>query len=119
MRNTSCTKLLDKTIGKRVAIFRKGKNILRKDFAQNIGISTNQLDKYESGKDRIAMSKMVLIAKALGESIDVICGYEKPLSTVDLNVLVEIGENLEKIEPQQQKILVDLSRIMATKKLQD
>lgn len=119
MRNTDFTKILDKTIGKRVASFRKAKNISRVNLAADLGISTQQLDKYENGQNRISMSKMVLIAKALGESIDRICGYHKPNSTIDLNILVEITENLEKLEPQLQKILVDLSRIMATRKLQD
>ena len=52
-------------IGKRIAILRKEKSISREYLASKIGISHQQLFKYEVGENRITADKLVLIAGAL------------------------------------------------------
>lgn len=77
MRNNELSKILNKTIANRIRAFREAKKISREQLAFDIGVSPQQLQKYEKGIDRISAPRLCLLSKALNESIDIICGIEK------------------------------------------
>lgn len=54
---------VDKTVGKRIAQSRILWNISRKELAEVIAVSPQQLYKYETGKNRISVGRLSLIAK--------------------------------------------------------
>ncbi len=54
---------VDKTIGKRITQSRILWNISRKELAEVIAVSQQQLYKYETGKNRISVGRLSLIAK--------------------------------------------------------
>lgn len=54
---------VDKTIGQRIEQSRILFNISRKELAKTIAVSTQQLYKYETGKNRISVGRLGLIAK--------------------------------------------------------
>ena len=58
-------KLTTKIIGRRIFIIRQAKKISREKLASKIGISHQQLYKYEMGKNRITVDRLIDIAKAL------------------------------------------------------
>lgn len=53
---------INKFIGNKIATFRKEKNISRTKFAEILGISQQQLSKYEDGSNRISFAKLIIIA---------------------------------------------------------
>lgn len=64
-RNTDETKKIDKFIGGKLTDIICKHNISRKELAKSINVSVQQLNKYESGMNRISSSRLFLIAKAL------------------------------------------------------
>lgn len=55
-----------KTIGELVKEYRKTKGISQMELAEMIGVSYQQVQKYEKGINRISVDRLKLIANALG-----------------------------------------------------
>jgi transcriptional regulator with XRE-family HTH domain len=66
----------DTEIGQRVALFRRERGLSQAALAKAIGISYQQLAKYESGRNRISSSALQAIARALGASPSQLLGSE-------------------------------------------
>ena len=64
MPNT--TNIIDVEIGARVRSFRVAKGLSQTDLATACGITFQQIQKYEKGTNRVAGSRIVQIANALG-----------------------------------------------------
>lgn len=56
---------LIKKIGRRIFVLRQSKGLSREDLAFKIGISHQQLFKYEMGQNRITVDRLIDIASAL------------------------------------------------------
>ncbi|MCP5361219.1 MAG: helix-turn-helix transcriptional regulator [Hyphomicrobiales bacterium] len=59
------TSLLDQRIGERLFTLRKTAGVTLQELSQEVGITHQQLQKYEKGVNRIAASRLVEIAQAL------------------------------------------------------
>lgn len=59
----------NKFVGSKIFYLRMIQNITRKQLAQEIGVSQQQLIKYEAGTNRISVGRLVLIAHALSKEI--------------------------------------------------
>jgi transcriptional regulator with XRE-family HTH domain len=64
----------DKTIGARVRMKRISLGMSQEMLADYLGLTFQQVQKYEIGKNRIAASRLIGIASALGCSIDELIG---------------------------------------------
>jgi transcriptional regulator with XRE-family HTH domain len=60
---------IDAQIGKRIRQVRSSKRMSQEDLARRIGISCQQLQKYESGANRISASRLVQLADVLDVQI--------------------------------------------------
>jgi transcriptional regulator with XRE-family HTH domain len=67
--NTSPT-IIDVHVGNRIRLRRMSLGVPMTQVAKSIGISWQQLGKYERGSDRISASRLYLIASALGMKVD-------------------------------------------------
>lgn len=67
-RGDEKTHEIDLIIGQRVRALRKLKGLSQNDFSKLIGVTFQQLQKYELATNRISCSRLVMIAKALGVS---------------------------------------------------
>lgn len=56
---------LIKKIGRRIFVLRQNKGLSREDLAFKIGISHQQLSKYEMGQNRITVDRLIAIASVL------------------------------------------------------
>ena len=56
---------LDQYIGNQVRCHRRAKGFSQQDLARSIGISFQQIQKYESASNRISVSRLIQIAKTL------------------------------------------------------
>jgi len=64
------TDLIDRFVGMRIAYFRNFLGMSREKAASKIGVTGEQLRKYEIGKDRITVSRLVRISEAFGVPIE-------------------------------------------------
>jgi transcriptional regulator with XRE-family HTH domain len=60
---------IDKFIGNKIASLRLSKGFSRKQLSEAVGITGQQLSKYEKGKNRVSIGRLILISKALGERV--------------------------------------------------
>ena len=59
-----------KNIGKQITAIRKAKNMSQSELSRLIGVSYQQLQKYEKGINRISASKLYLTSTALNVDIN-------------------------------------------------
>ena len=65
-RNSEETRKIDKFIGKRLYNLRLKARMSRRGLSEIMGVSYQQITKYETGANRLSVSRMFLIANALG-----------------------------------------------------
>ena len=60
---------IDKFIGNKIASLRLSKGFSRKQLSEAVDITGQQLSKYEKGKNRISIGRLILLSKAFGEKV--------------------------------------------------
>ena len=61
---------IDTSVGKRIEIRRKLMKMTQRDLACKIGVTFQQLQKYEQGANRVSASRLWLISRALNTDIN-------------------------------------------------
>lgn len=94
---------IDMFIGGKVHSLRLAKGLSRSQLSKVIGVTNQQLLKYEKGTNRISAGRLVLIAKALSK--EVLYFYEglnsieqEPLMTPRERMCIEVSRNFMKLE---------------------
>lgn len=93
---------IDKSIGHKIYSLRLAKGLSRQQLAKAIGVTHQQLQKYEKGSNRVSASKLALIAKALDRRIPYFYeGFESaeniPLETESQRLCIEVARNFRRI----------------------
>lgn len=112
---------VDKFIGKKIYSLRLAKGLSRQQLSEVIGVTHQQLQKYEKGTNRISVGRLVLIAKALSKDISYFyngldSSEHEPIMTQHQRMCIEVSRNFMKIENSEQQVAVNslvksLSRI--------
>ncbi len=68
IQKRTCTSV-DKYVGERIYSLRLAHGLYRAQLSKSIGVSPQQVEKYEKGRSRIYVSRLLLIAKALSKNI--------------------------------------------------
>lgn len=63
------TNSVDRVIAKQIRAIRNEKGIAQEALAAGIGVTFQQVQKYEWAVNRVSASRLFLIAKALGEPV--------------------------------------------------
>jgi transcriptional regulator with XRE-family HTH domain len=106
---------LDKVIGHNLRVIRTNKGLKQKDIANHLGISFQQIQKYESGANRIAASVLYEFAKILDVTVSdfFVDILEEPQDVVCARKNAELLEIFKKIEnPNLKKKVIDLLSAM-------
>lgn len=74
---------IDQAVGRRVREFRTLRGLTQTDLATRIGVAFQQLQKYETGKNRISASRLVRMAHALDVPVATLFGIPGAASNVD------------------------------------
>ncbi|MCC2646214.1 MAG: transcriptional regulator [Rickettsiaceae bacterium] len=107
---------VDKVIGGKVYSLRLAKGLSRQELADEIGVTHQQLQKYEKGINRISVGRLALIATALGKPIDyfytgVDGANDEAESTQHQRMCIEVSRNFMKIRnPEHQSAVNSLIR---------
>lgn len=59
----------DVAVGQRIRAFRKEANLSQTELASQIGVTFQQVQKYENGMNRVGAGRLTMIARALDVSI--------------------------------------------------
>jgi transcriptional regulator with XRE-family HTH domain len=94
---------IDKLIGEKIYSLRLAKGLSRQQLAESIGVTHQQLHKYEKGTNRLSVGRLVLIANALSKDISYFYeGLEntpfEATITKHQRMCIEISRNFMKIE---------------------
>jgi transcriptional regulator with XRE-family HTH domain len=60
---------VDSLVGERIRLLRKRRKMSQSDLGQAIGVTFQQIQKYENGKNRVGASRLHLVATALTVTI--------------------------------------------------
>ena len=112
-RKNDYIKEVDKFIGDKIYSLRLGKGLSRQQLAEVIGVTHQQLQKYEKGTNRISVGRLVLIAKALGSTVEYF--YEgmdnrntEPQLTQHQRMCIEVSRNFMKIRSSEHQNAVNV-----------
>ncbi|WP_425360354.1 MULTISPECIES: helix-turn-helix domain-containing protein [unclassified Candidatus Tisiphia] len=97
-RNNDYISKIDKLIGQKIYSLRLAKGLSRQQLAKTIDVTLQQLQKYETGFNRISIGRLILIAKALEKNIGYF--YEG----------LEDIKNIEPVQTQHQRLCIEVSR---------
>ena len=106
-RKSDYLQQVDQTIGAIIYSLRLAKGLAREQLAKAIGVTHQQLQKYEKGVNRMSTGRLVLIAKALGESVSYFYKdldlSSEPTITQHQRICIEISRNFMQIrDPKHQ-----------------
>lgn len=66
--------LADKDIGRKIKLLRKSKGLSQMELAGKIGVSFQQIQKYEKGSTRISVARLQEISEAIGVNVSIFFG---------------------------------------------
>lgn len=106
---------IDRLLGQRLKVARKRRKLSQSELGRAIGVTYQQVQKYENGMDRIAVSRLVRVAEALevslAELLDEPAEGCAPLLSEDALDLVARFAQLER--PHLRETAVNLVRILS------
>ncbi len=113
-RNNNYTKQFDKYIGKRIYNLRLALGLSRHQLSNEIGVSNQQLQKYENGTNRITVGRLMLLGKALSKNISYFYegfeeGNQAPQFSQGQRMCIEVSRNFMKLNsPEKQGAIYKL-----------
>ena len=119
-RENQRTSEADRAIGARVRTYRLTAGVSQSDLANRLGVTFQQVQKYENGKNRISAGKISAIAEALKVRPDQILGTNggnqrgagiDPLSLRD-HWLNELLITMAKLPASRRRAIIEALRII-------
>jgi ribosome-binding protein aMBF1 (putative translation factor) len=69
--------LIDKLVAKRIRTYRLDRGLTQQSLAEEVGVASQQIHKYESGISRISAGRLLQIAEALDLSVHEFFDFQK------------------------------------------
>jgi transcriptional regulator with XRE-family HTH domain len=115
--------LINKKIGQKIKLLRKSWGLSQIELAEKIGISFQQIQKYEKGATRISVMRLHQIAEALGVDINHFFDMGKKVFKVSDASLeyIDRGNDIDSFKPldKDEITLLKLFRKIDNKKLKE
>lgn len=95
---------VDKYIGEKIYSLRLAQGLSRIQLAPFIGVTHQQLQKYEKGINRLSVGRLILLAKALGKDLSYFyeglddCNGNEKVTTQHQRMCIEVSRNFMKIK---------------------
>lgn len=117
---------IKKNIGKRIKELRKKSGMTQGELAIGVGVTYQQIQKYEKGTSSISTDKLFKIAEILGINIDMLLKEEEVdeneldssniSDTPDMDYISKIARYVRKIKDKAIKdMVVEFARVAASK----
>ena len=109
---------IDKVIGTKIFEFRISMGLSRQELGERIGVTHQQMQKYEKGTNRVSVGRLALIAAALRKPIeeffDNISDKHNPVKTQHQRMCIEVARNFMRIkQSHHQDAVSSLVRTLA------
>lgn len=114
---------IDTHVGKMLRAFRKSKGMSQEALAEALGLTFQQIQKYERGANRISASKMFAAANCLGvapaaffEGLPEVSESTMPAHFAEFFALSDASElaaNYLKLSPSKRKVVASMIATMA------
>lgn len=101
------TSPLDLAIGDRVRKQREARGLTQAQMGKALGVSFQQVQKYERGTNRIASATLIRCAEVLDTSVAALCGEKDAAPEV-----VPFIREFTKLDDDQRKAVLNLIRVM-------
>lgn len=101
---------IDVSIGSRVRARREALRITQVELAKDIGVTFQQVQKYEKGTNRIAAARLLQIARVLQTTAASLLGEDGEGNIPGADALARQWSQIE--DPKQRRAVVDLVRTM-------
>jgi transcriptional regulator with XRE-family HTH domain len=112
---------IDRFLGHRLKQLRLLAGMTQQQLARQLGVSTQQMQKYESGINQMAVGQLLAVARAFDVAVvDVFDGYDSgtpldpPLEPNTSRMLLNVMQSFLQLGPKRQDALIRLVRAMAT-----
>ncbi len=114
-RKDAFTIRVDTNIGKRIHELRLAQGLSRQQLVSKIGITHQQLQKYEKGANRVSCGRIAAIAQVLGKSVayffEGVYDDTIEIPTQHQRMCIEIGRNFLRIKnPKHQDLANEVVR---------
>jgi len=102
----------DSILGQRLRELRRAREMTQKELASMVGVTGAQLHRYETGATRIAASRLMLVAEALGVRTDELMGdhaphvHSNPAPSLPNDDIVELVQVFSSIEDRKNRCAV-------------
>ncbi len=111
---------VDAEVGRRIRALRRAKGISQEVLAKGVGLTFQQVQKYERGSNRVSASKLVQIARVLGVPASHLLG-EQPDGSATPDPLMSLEPDVRALalalgrvkSPAVRRSLVQLARTLA------
>jgi transcriptional regulator with XRE-family HTH domain len=112
----------DSAVGREIRQYRRSAGMTQKQIANMVGVTGAQLHRYETGSTRIAASRLIAIANALGVRPDTLLATasngEPHVTSLPVSTSEEIVELIQMFgnisDPRHRTALVAVARMMTT-----
>jgi len=110
---------IDRSVGERVRARRKELGLSQTKLAEALGVTFQQVQKYENGSNRISASRLVSLAKAINMPVDTLLGTapaEYPSASQAAagdEVAMRLLNAFKRVSRPEQRALVQLVEAMA------
>jgi transcriptional regulator with XRE-family HTH domain len=115
--------LIDKKIGQKIKQIRKSWGLSQMELAERMGISFQQIQKYEKGSTKISVMRLQQLSKALG--VNIASFFEEGERTPKVSELTSKytsrGDRLENLQPlnKEEITLLKLFRRIRNRKIRE
>ncbi len=115
-RQHSYIEKIDSHIGNKIYALRLANGKSRQELADSIGVTHQQLQKYEKGINRISAGRLALIANALNKTVEYFyegldSANKEKVGTQHQRMCIEVSRNFMKIKnPEHQNAVNSLIR---------
>lgn len=133
MSSASVMTNFDRLLGHLLRIRRLERNLSQSDLAQRVGISFQQLQKYEQGKNRVSVSRLIRLCDALKIQPDEVMraliykegSHNRENTSVDASAStlslskheISLIQAFKRVsEDSTQKLVLDLVRVLAARR---
>ncbi|RVU19162.1 XRE family transcriptional regulator [Methylobacterium oryzihabitans] len=107
----------DRKVGERVATLRKAKGMSQTGLGEALGVSFQQIQKYERGINRIGAGRLDRIAEVLGIPISDLFSpapaHDETWTLLQTSGAIELLRHYSELEPEQRADVVALCRSVA------
>lgn len=97
---------IDSRIGEMIVLLRKRQGITQRDIARHLGITFQQVHKYESAQSRLSASALYKIAQLLQVPVDALFGNFAPHTEYDPKLTKILTQIIKLNDPDRKMIAV-------------